>query len=104
MTTWTDVTDVSELKILRIKMNVMFSRYEREYTGRIAKAIGQTADYMNDVFGCILAGITPISELEYHIQIAADGIYRMNGAAMEREMDIWKEMWDDIGYEWSWRT
>ncbi len=85
----------------RIRMNIVFSRYEKEYTGRIPDLIGQTADYMNDIINSILADVIPSEEFAEHLQYAIGGIHRMNDDPTEKEKGIWEEMWEEIGYEWS---
>lgn len=80
----------------RIRMNIVFSRYEKEYTERIPDLIGQTADYMNDIINSILAGNISPDEFAEYLQYAADGIYRMNDDPTEKEIGIWKEMWEDM--------
>ena len=82
---------------MRTRMNTVFSRYEKEYAGRMPGIIGQLADYMNDVINGIIADTMQPEELAHHIRNANDYFYGMDVEPTEKEAGIWEEMWGEMG-------
>ena len=85
------------IKKARNRMNIVFSKYEVAWEGRIRLLVNQANDYMNDIFNTILSGIVPVEEIGAHVETAKQGIYRMASEPTEQELAIWESMWKEIG-------
>jgi hypothetical protein len=81
----------------RTRMNIVFSRYEGAWEGRISDMVSQANEYMNEIMNCVLTGIIPVEALPGHVENAKQVIYRLNPEPTEPEMDIWNGMWDEVG-------